>query len=188
MFPVRVHGHSVSLREFEPSDLEAVHRYASDDRVVRFLTWGPNTRQDTERFLQQAMTSATSAPRHTYELAVIRNDTGELIGGARLGVDPAHRRGEIGYVLRRDQWGRGYGTEAASLLLRLGFAELKLHRIYATCAPDNAASRRVLEKVGMRLEGHLRHHFLVRGRWRDALLYAILEDEWCALPSASEHA
>ncbi len=65
----------------------------------------------------------------------------------------------------------------AAGLLRFGFETLGLHRIHAIVEPENVASTRVLEKVGMRREGHLRDHRYAKGRWRDSLLYAILEGE-----------
>lgn len=62
-----------------------------------------------------------------------------------------------------------------------GFRELGLHRVYATCRPVNVACSRVMEKVGMQQEGHLRQHRWMKGAWHDSLLYAILEDEWQGL-------
>ncbi len=169
----------MTLREYEAGDLEAAQRYAGDRAVAQHLIWGPNTREETAAFLAQAAAHARADPREQYELAVVSRDGGELIGGARIGVPSRdHRRGDIGYVLRRDVWGQGIGTEVAGHLLWFGFTQLGLHRIEATCDPANDASRRVLEKSGLRYEGLRRHDFLVRGRWRDSVLYSILDAEW----------
>jgi RimJ/RimL family protein N-acetyltransferase len=84
----------------------------------------------------------------------------------------------IGYVINPRCWGRGYATEAAREMLRFGFGELELHRIEATCDVLNAASARVLEKIGMQREGLLREHMWLRDRWRSSYLYSILADEW----------
>jgi RimJ/RimL family protein N-acetyltransferase len=62
-------------------------------------------------------------------------------------------------------------------MLRFGFDELGLHKISATCDPDNRGSARVLEKIGMRREGVLRDHFLIRGQWRDRLLWAVVRTD-----------
>ncbi|MER3451618.1 MAG: GNAT family N-acetyltransferase [Thermus sp.] len=178
-YPVLLEGDRLLLREFQPSDLVDVHLYAGDPFVTRYMTWGPNTSEETRAFLEQVMQLAREEPRMTYELAVTLRDTGELIGGAGLRVHSVeHRNGDIGYILRRDCWGRGYATEAARLLLHFGFDRLGLHRIWATCDPENIASIRVLQKIGMQWEGRIRHQHLVRGRWRDSELYAILKDEW----------
>ena len=84
----------------------------------------------------------------------------------------------MGYWIARSFWGRGYATEAASAFLAFGFRELGLHRIWAWCIAENLASARVLEKIGMRQEGHLRQNEWMKGRWWDTLLYAILETEY----------
>jgi RimJ/RimL family protein N-acetyltransferase len=97
--------------------------------------------------------------------------------------DPENREGWIGYCLNRDFWGKGYGTEVARALITFGFEQLNLHRIYATCDPQNTASAHVLEKAGMQREGHLRERKWVKGRWRDFLLYAVLDREWKPLDS-----
>ena len=89
-------------------------------------------------------------------------------------------QGDLGYDLAPRYWGRGYATEAARAIVRFGFEELGLHRIWSWCIADNVASARVMEKVGMRLEGRQRDKERFKGRWWDRLLYAILEDEWRA--------
>ncbi len=187
MFPVALRGDRVLLREMEPRDFDAIHRYAVDPEVVRYTLWGPNDAQATQDYLDAAIASARRAEREEYTLAVER--AGELAGAAHLAVRSlAHRRGEIGYVVRRDLWGQGIAGEAAGLLLRLGFEHLGLHRIEATCDPANAASRRVLERIGMRREGHLRENYRAHGRWRDSLLYGLLQGEWTGFAQAGRHA
>lgn len=167
------------LRDYEAADLDAVHRFSSDPAVVEHLPFGPNERSDTEAFLQRAMALARAVPRRSYEVALTDRMTRELIGGIRLGIESElHRDASLGYILRRDLWGRGLVTEAASALVGFGFRRLQLHRVWATCAVDNIGSRRVLEKLGMTREAHLRQHSWVKGRWRDSYLYAILEQEW----------
>jgi [ribosomal protein S5]-alanine N-acetyltransferase len=75
-------------------------------------------------------------------------------------------------------WGRGIATAIGRQLLARGFGELGLHRIHATCDPRNAGSARVLAKLGMTREGHLRHTRLIRDGWRDSLVFGVVEDEW----------
>jgi ribosomal-protein-alanine N-acetyltransferase len=119
--------------------------------------------------------------RIKFQLAVTLQSSHRLIGncGIRLEAPDAHEGG-IGYELDPDHWGQGYATEAARAIVRFGFTELGLHRIWSWCIADNLGSARVLEKVGMRLEGRQRDKERFKGRWWDTLLYAILEDEWRA--------
>ena len=86
--------------------------------------------------------------------------------------------GEIWYLIRPENWGKGIATEAVKQLLDLGFGELGLHRIWATCLPENPASERVLEKVGMRKEGFLVKNLKIHGVWKSSFLYAMLAEEW----------
>lgn len=84
----------------------------------------------------------------------------------------------FGNIINPDFWGMGYATEVAKLLIKLGFREFNLHRIYATCDPRNIGSSKVLEKIGMIFEGRMRENLLMKDEWRDSLLYSILDKEW----------
>jgi RimJ/RimL family protein N-acetyltransferase len=163
------------LREFRAGDHAAVHAFAGDTEVTRYTDWGPNSPQDTTAFLAEVVQQADALPRDRFGLAVVEREHGTLIGSIELQVTgTSHQRGEMGYVLHRRWWRRGYAGEAAAALLGFGFDDLGLHKISATCDPANAASIRVLTKIGMRREGHLRDHLYLRGRWHDRVLYAAL--------------
>ena len=171
------------LREFVEQDAASVHSYARDPEVVKHMPWGPNTENDTRDFIQRAVGYQLEQPRTHYELAVTLRDKGVLIGGCGIRVtNPVLREGNFGYCLNKQYWGNGYATEAAETLLDFGFGTMKLHRIYATCDPENHASRKVLEKNGLTQEGHLRENLMIRDVWRDSLVYAILDREWRVNP------
>lgn len=171
---VRLGTPRLILREFRRSDWRAVHRWARDPAVVRYLVWGPNTPAQTRRHVADVIAKRAERPRRDITLAIALRATGELIGSCALRPGPrGARAGEIGYVLRRERWGRGYMPEAVRALLRLGFGRLGLLRIYATCDRRNTASARVLAKVGMRREARWRRDTRMEGRWRDTDLYAI---------------
>jgi RimJ/RimL family protein N-acetyltransferase len=166
----------VLLRDFEQVDWQAVHGYASDPEVVRYMDWGPNTEDETKSFVKRSITVQQEEPRRDFVLAVVLER--RLIGGCGIHIsDPKNREGWIGYCLNRGFWGRGIGTETARALVAFGFDRLGLHRIFATCDPENVASARVLEKTGMQREGRLRERTWRKGRWLDCVLYAILDHE-----------
>ena len=169
----------LTLRDLRDSDLERVHAYASDLEVVRYLDWGPNSVDDTRSFLALAQAAREASPRTAYHLALALRTDDQVIGGGRIEIrDAASGSGDLGYVLDRAHWGDGYATEAGRALLAFGFERLGLHRIWARCDVRNAASARVLEKLGMRREGLLRHDVRRKGEWHDSYLYAILEPDW----------
>lgn len=165
------------LRDFEPGDRADVHRYSSDPDVVRYMNWGPNDDAATDEFLRRTLARRAPGPRNDWSLAVVRTSDGRVIGSGSLRPRDEHT-GDIGYTFARDAWGQGYATEMARALVGAGFAQLGLHRIWATCDVRNLASARVLEKTGMRREGHLREDRLQHGEWRDTYLYAVLAHEW----------
>jgi RimJ/RimL family protein N-acetyltransferase len=168
----------LKLRDFREDDVDAVHSWASDPEVVRFMSWGPNTRELTREFLQRKFAERTGDPRRTWDLAVVRRDTGQVIGSVGLRLDEQRQQAALGYCYHQDAWGHGFATEAAREMLRFGFEELGLHRIHASADTRNGASIRVLDKLGMRQEGRLREHVMMRGEWRDSYLYAVLRSEW----------
>jgi RimJ/RimL family protein N-acetyltransferase len=165
------------LRELHPGDFSRVHAYASDPEVVEYMPWGPNTDQDTRDFLERCAAAEGAEPRVSYELAVVRRADDLLLGTVGLGLDTGGHQAMLGYCYDRGAWGSGYATEAAAAMLDFAFDVLLVHRVWAGCDPENGASARVLEKLGMRLEGRLRENERIRGRFRDTLVYGILEGE-----------
>ncbi|MDG6907035.1 MAG: GNAT family N-acetyltransferase [Nitrososphaerota archaeon] len=176
---MKLHTRRLTLRELEDPDFQAVHEYASDPEVSKFMNWGPNGESETRQFLQLAKSYRFSDPRLHFEFAIVLDETQALIGSSGIHItNQSYRQAYIGYAFNRLFWGRGYGTEAANALLDFGFRDLKLHRIYAHADPNNTASRRVLENIKMRLEGQLRENSIIRGNWRDDCVYSILEQEY----------
>jgi len=172
---------SVALRPLTNTDLEPIHELLSDWNVVRFMLLPHcETKAESEKCLRDLIAENPGAPWHSEVRAIQMQNSGEMIGICGVSVLQGSETGEIWYLLRPDFWGRGITTEAARMLLRIGFAEMKLHRIFAMCLPENPASARVLEKIGMRKEGCQRKSLRIHGEWRDCSVYAILRDEWAA--------
>lgn len=176
-FPIRTAR--LLLRELCESDFDDVHEYAADPAVARFMDWGPNAREQTVEFMGRKLEEQARWPREEVSLAVEHIADGRVIGSIRLAVsDPANLAGDFGYSLNRGYWRQGYATEAARALVDVGFKVLGLHRIWAECDVENVGSWSVMQKLGMRREGHLRDGKLIKGAWRDRYLYAVLADEW----------
>jgi RimJ/RimL family protein N-acetyltransferase len=168
----------IKLREYNIDDIVGVHDYASDPEVSQYMDWGPNTLKDTVEFVQKAMETQKENPRMKYEWAIEHPLSG-LIGGCGITIiDKKNMTSEIGYCLNREYWGNGYGTEVARSLIDHCFRELEMHRIIATCDPENIGSCMVMEKNGMIREGRFRKNLFLRGEWRDTYIYSILEKEW----------
>jgi ribosomal-protein-alanine N-acetyltransferase len=160
-------------------DIDAAWSFASDPECFRFLPIDPPaTREEELAFLQGVMAEAAVSPRLQWQLAITRPPDDELLGMVRIGIDSeVPRSASIGYGIRRAFWGQGLATEAAQQIVEFGFRSLGLHRIWATYDPDNVASLHVLDRIGMRKEGVLRHHRTKAGLWRDSVVCSILADE-----------
>ncbi|MEU0572463.1 GNAT family protein [Nonomuraea sp. NPDC005983] len=167
----------VRLRQLQPTDVEAVHSWASLPEVCRYQAWGPNSLTQTREFVAQAVAAWHEEPQTRFAYAALHDD--EVIGMGEFRIRSLqHAQGEVQYITHPRLWGRGLGTAIGRQLLRIGFHQLRMHRIYATCDPRNAASAAILKKLGMTHEGHLRHTAKLPDGWRDSALFGILDSEW----------
>ncbi|MDG2335201.1 MAG: GNAT family protein [Myxococcota bacterium] len=169
----------LELRDFRQDDIGAIHAYRSDLHVTRFMFFGPDTIEETRAYMSTVFEAKSAEPRRVWELAVVQASNARVIGGCDLtfeGTDQA----DLGYILSRGAWSRGYATEIARTLLQRGFLDLGLRRVFATCDRENNASRRVLIKAGLRFESVINRHRYAKNRWWDSELYAITRDDWFA--------
>ena len=159
-----------------PEDLAALHSIQSREDVARWLYWEPRSEAEVRDVLAAQI---ARAPEAGMNLAVELRATGELVGHVSLSIGE-HRQGEVGFLFHPDHQGHGYATEAARALLAHAFEHYDLHRVYGRLEPRNAASARVLEKLGMRREGLLLENEWVKGEWQSEAIYALLAREWAA--------
>lgn len=162
------------LRRFEERDLEDLYAYLSDPEVVAFEPYKPMTREEVRENLAWRISTGEM-------IAVELRSTGRVIGNVYLGKRDQDAL-ELGFVFHRDHWGRGYARESCEALMALAF-QRGVHRIYAECDPENAASWHLLEGLGFRREGHLRKNVWFwkdeQGQpiWKDTYIYARLREE-----------
>lgn len=140
----------IYLRPLKRSDALAIHLYASDEAVTKYLLWGPNTYEETLKYLDASLSLPLNVPRNIFRFAIILKHTDDLIGMIDLTLK-SDRVAELGYILNRSYWGKGYMTEATKLIVTYGFKTLGLSKIIATCDNRNIASYRVMEKCGFHL-------------------------------------
>jgi RimJ/RimL family protein N-acetyltransferase len=139
----------------------------------------PITEENAQRFLAHQAVLEIGDERGSITFAIHHIDDAKMIGEVNIHLFPKQQsHGEIGWLLHPDYQGRGYATEAAQVLLTYGFAHRKLHRITSMCDTRNTASIRLMERLGMRREGHLKQSNFMQGAWQDEYIYALLSDEW----------
>jgi RimJ/RimL family protein N-acetyltransferase len=176
----RLAGARVELRRFTEADLDAFVAYRSIPDVALYQSWeAPYPAEAGAAFIQEMLAQDPDTPGEWFQFAIGLSETGELIGDCAACPDADDpRQVEIGFTLSPEHQGHGYATEAARLLLGYLFGLRGKHRVSGECDARNAASARVLERLGMRQEGHLRESTWAKGEWTDDLVYAILDRDW----------
>lgn len=171
---------SLVIRDYRIQDLKVIHDLVQPVEIYKFQHWGPNSFKDTENFIMTCLAQQKQNPRCDFELC-IEDKNQQVVGAIGIRINGLqHQKGDFGYWIRKDQWGKGFATEASLAILNFGFEKLGLNRIWATAAPENKASLRVLEKVGLQYEGVLRQDVYIRGKYRDSVMMSILKSEWLA--------
>jgi caffeoyl-CoA O-methyltransferase len=168
-----------------PRHAHALHSAVSRDRdsLLPWLPWARTSHRTVDEsrdFIEGTEAERRRAYAPEYAAGVFLREGDELLGG--VGIHRIHHdahEGEIGYWLRGDRRGRGYCTEATAAMISCAFRDFRLRRLRIHCGGDNAASRAVPERLGIRQEGHLRAAQWVEGiGWHDRAAYGVLASEW----------
>ncbi|MFS0783144.1 GNAT family N-acetyltransferase [Bacillus sp. 1P06AnD] len=162
----------LQIRLFEPSDWPSLYTYTSNGHVMKYIPEGTLSEDEAKTFVNDHLGDDAK-----YFPVVLK------AGGAMIGHIVFHpyfgdHTYEIGWVFNPDYHNKGYATEAARAILDFGFNKMKLHRIVATCQPQNEPSFRVMEKIGMRREGFFKKCIPHESEWWDEYYYAILSEEF----------
>jgi ribosomal-protein-alanine N-acetyltransferase len=173
------------LREFLPDDFAAVREYESREETYRYekpLACDAGVRA----YIDQSIAWTQENPRTHYRLALTIPPDLTARGRISLAQTFAEiREWEIGWTVDWRCWGQGYATEGALMMLEFAFTTLGAHRVVAFCNTMNKASVRVMQKIGMAQDGHLRQTLWWNGGWMDELLYSILESDWNQMKPAT---
>ena len=166
------------LRELVDDDARCLFRIFSSPGAMEYWSFPPLSAPEQAvaliRSARELVSSGTGL-----QWAIVRQDTGELIGKCGFNeIRHRHRRGDISYVLDEAHWGKGFASEALGALLCYGFKALNLHSLEAGVTPGNDSSTRMLERLGFRLEGHIRENYFAGDRFVDSLIYSLLRSEW----------
>ncbi len=180
--PVLFTTERLAVRDFIAGDVDAVHVYAGDIDNCAFMDWAPESREDVAAFIERRLADQVQEPRVQYDMALCLRDTGELIGSMGLIHNKERDQAEIGWILNKRYWHKGYAFEAGKGFLHFGFLGLELHRIFARCDTENRASYSLMERLGMRREACFQKdmHVHVRQKlsWRSTYVYAMLRNEY----------
>ena len=174
----RLESERLILRRFTDSDLVPFLAYRNDPEVARYQAWESCTEQEATAMIEELKSLQPGVPGEWFQFPIELKETGALVGDCALKVEQDGRQAEIGFTLSREHQGKGYASEAISRLLDYAFGDLGLHRVVAITDIVNEPSIALLERLGMRREGHFVRNAWFKGRWTSEYLYAVLEDEW----------
>ncbi len=168
------------LRSFVEEDLQRFSEYRSDPEVARYQSWNTPYSLEQAKYLYTEMgKTEPGTPGEWYQIAVVRNDHPGIIGDCGFEIKKYDRQqAEIGFSFSPQFQKQGYATEAVRGLLDYLFSSFNLHRVIAICDAENQASVRLLERLGMRREGHYIENIWFKGKWGSEYLYAVLANEW----------
>lgn len=160
------------IRNFEQKDLPAVLEYTSKKGVMKYIPEGVFDEEAAKVFINK------NIGEQAQNFPVLLETHGQLIGHIVFHPYFGEHTYEIGWVFNPIFHNQGYASEAALAMLKYGFEKMNLHRIIATCQPENVPSYRVMEKIGMRREGFFKKCIPNENGWWDEYYYAILQEEW----------
>jgi RimJ/RimL family protein N-acetyltransferase len=166
------------LRPLEESDGDRIAEFMAERAVTEFLLYFsyPLNVTQVHNWLGDVL---KASPEQCAYWAIVDRPSNLLIGVLSLTLDSYNRKGEIGYWMDRNFWGRGLMTEAVWRVVHYGFDTLNLHRLELTHMVANVASRRVAEKLGFQLEGCWREGHFKSGQFRDVKIYGMLNVDYC---------
>ncbi len=169
---------NIILRPFTVSDAEGMYtNYATDEKVIRFLSWPLHESVDASRALLEDWCKEYEKPDY-YNWAIVLRDINEVIGGISVvNKDDEVSQTEIGYCIGSKWWHKGYTSEAARAVTEFLIKEVGVNRVYARHAVENPNSGGVMRKIGMTYEGTLRKNAKCNAGVADMCYYSILASE-----------
>ena len=172
-------GKKVRLRAYREDDLKNALAAINNGAVTRYLQFmRPRSQQEERAWLERTMSGANE---DQVNFAIESSDSEYLGGVGLMHIDQRNRSAELGILIARpEDWGKGFGSEAAVLMLRHGFEELNLHRIHLRVYDYNVRGLKSYAKIGFKEEGRLRQAHFRHGGWHDVVIMGILADEFFA--------
>lgn len=162
----------LTLRPIALSDQQDIFQYASNPIFGYRTPWRTHeTLQDTERYIQQQLALEKD---NAFIWGVTLADENRVIGTIQLtNYSAVHNRAKLSFILSEDYWAQGIMAEAGEAVVHFAFQQLHIHKIIAECFIENHRTHRVLQKLGMELEGIAKKHFWLNDHYHDVILYAL---------------
>jgi RimJ/RimL family protein N-acetyltransferase len=179
-------GKKVFLRPVRRADIQYFLKWFNDPEVIQYLTiYLPMTEMAEEKWIEELGNNPSTRVGNNlnkinFVIEALAPNTNQLIGSIGLhAINQKDQTAEFGIAIgEKDYWSRGFGTEAAQLIIDYGFQQLNLHRISSSVFAFNERSLKLHAKVGFKEEGRLRKEVFKNGQFEDRVLFGILREEW----------
>lgn len=172
----RLETERLILRKPSYHDIPEMIKHANDKDVVAGTLNMPHPYVEDNAIEWLNMSLLGFKTGEKLKFAIELKETGKFIGGIGYIIHARHNTGELGYWLGKPFWNKGYGTEALKAVLKYGFEELKLHKVFATHFPFNASSGKIMQKCGMVKEGEMKEHVKKGDTYLDLIQYGMTLD------------
>jgi RimJ/RimL family protein N-acetyltransferase len=177
----QIESERLVLRRMNGADLAPFLAYVNDPEVARYQSWVSYTEEQALEVIERQKSLEPGTPGQWFTFAAELKETGSMIGHVALVMKKDEQmQAEFGFTFAREYQGRGLAREAAEAVLDYAFSVLELHRVTAITDCENARSAALLERLGMRREGHFVENIWFKGAWGSEYLYALLRREWTA--------
>ncbi len=167
------------IRALQIDDANEIYKNINNEQVSRWTANVPHpyTLENAHDFIEYSNIAIENDKK--LDLGIILKETGKLIGCAGfVDLDLKNNNAEIGYWLGEKYWGKGIMSEAVFAIIKYGFDNLKLHKIYGKHISENINSKRIFEKLGFKEEGLLREQVLKKGKYFDKKYWGLLKDDF----------
>lgn len=183
MTPLLQHD-NITVRAFIPKDLTIFAEYRANPAIAQYQSWTDYTLKDAENLYENTDYEQFGTPGNWFQLAIAKRCSNQLLGDLAVHFIDKEQV-EVGFTLAPENQHNGIATQAMQLLLDYLFSACNKHRVIAVTDARNAASVKLLERLGFRREAHFVQNIYFKGEWGDEYQYALLKDEFSAQSKAS---
>ena len=171
-----IETHRTILRPVQPEDNQAVYSYRSDSETNKYQGWIPQTINEVDEFIAGNPDTFNQSGTW-FQLVIVEKESGSVIGDMGIHFIDDHQVA-LGCTLCKNKQGKGIATESMTAILTYLFRNLKKHRATTSIDPSNTPSIALVKRLGFRKEAHFKDSLLVKGKWVDDVIYALLQSEW----------
>jgi ribosomal-protein-alanine N-acetyltransferase len=169
------------LRAHQDDDKLNLVKYANDKKISDQIINIPNPYKGSDAVARLDFVRRGFADKQRFVFVITLESSDELIGEIGIHKDPGTNEAQFGYWVAEPFRGKGIATEAVAAILKFGFEELKLNRIYATHYPENISSGKVMQKNKMKCEGEIKSLYKIGEVFRNAIQYSLTSEEFLAI-------